>query len=205
MKRSAACFIRRRLNKSYNPGAGDEAVAIFRIRVGRQINSVALIADGYHARTDALTSLAVVASALGVWLGIPLADPVVGLLITLAIFGVVWQSGRTVFTHMLDGVEPGLVDEIRHAAGHVAGVDRVTDAKARWIGHKLHAEMTIAVDRTLTLRAANSIAAALRRELLAHLPALAAANIHFESHDEGGSPPDSAGQGLVRKRNQPPN
>ncbi|MDP1908116.1 MAG: cation diffusion facilitator family transporter, partial [Hyphomicrobium sp.] len=48
---------------------GNEAVAVFRIRVGREINSAALIADGYHARTDGLTSLAVVAGAIGVWVG----------------------------------------------------------------------------------------------------------------------------------------
>ena len=58
---------------------GNEAVAVFRIRVGREINSAALIADGYHARTDGLTSLAVVAGAFGVWLGFPVADPIVGL------------------------------------------------------------------------------------------------------------------------------
>src|SRR5262245_45757826 len=68
---------------------GNEAVAIFRIRVGREINSVALIADGYHARVDGWTSLAVLFGAVGVWLGYPLADPIVGLLITAAIFGIV--------------------------------------------------------------------------------------------------------------------
>src|SRR5215207_9964888 len=87
---------------------GNEAVAVFRIRVGRQINSAALIADGYHARTDGLTSLAVVLGAAGVWLGYPRADPIVGLLITVAIFGIVWQSARSVLTRMLDGVEPGI-------------------------------------------------------------------------------------------------
>ena len=160
---------------------GNEAVAVFRIRVGREINSAALIADGYHARTDGLTSLAVVAGAAGVWLGFPLADPIVGLIITLAIFGIVWQSARAVFTRMLDGIEPGIVDEIRHAASHVAGIDAVIDAKARWVGHKLHADLTIAVDGDLTVMAANAIAASLQRELLAHLPALAVANIRFGS------------------------
>src|SRR5215208_5189477 len=90
---------------------GNEAVAVFRIRVGREINSAALIADGYHARTDGLTSLAVVAGAVGVWLGFPLADPIVGLLITVAIFAIVWQSSKAVFTRMLDGVDPTIVDE----------------------------------------------------------------------------------------------
>ena len=157
---------------------GNEAVAIFRIRVGRQINSAALIADGYHARTDGLTSLAVVAGAAGVWLGFPLADPIIGILITLAIFGIVWQSARTVFTRMLDGVEPGIVDEIHHAVQHVHGIE-VSNAKVRWIGHKLHADLDVTVSSKLTVAATDSISAALRRELHAHLPALAGVNVCF--------------------------
>jgi cation diffusion facilitator family transporter len=158
---------------------GNEAVAVFRIRVGRRIHSAALVADGFHARTDGLTSLAVVAGAAGVWLGFPLADPLIGLLITLTILGIVWQSAWAVVTRMLDGVEPGTVEEIRHAAGHVPGVDGVVEVKARWIGHALHADLTIAVDASLTVAAAAAIAAALQAELRAHLPALAAAQVRF--------------------------
>jgi cation diffusion facilitator family transporter len=159
--------------------AGNEIVAVFRIRTGRRINSAALIADGYHARTDGLTSLAVVVGAVGVWLGFPLADPIIGLLITIAIFGIVWQSARSVLTRMLDGIEPGTLDEIHHAAEHVAGIDKVVDAKARWIGHKLHVQVTIALDDSILLAAANSIADRLRHELFGHLPALAEATILF--------------------------
>lgn len=100
---------------------GNEACAIFRIRVGREIDSAALIADGYHARTDGLTSLAVVVGATGVWLGFPLADPIIGLLITITIFGIVWQSVKAVFTRLLDGVEPHIVTDIRHAADQCFG------------------------------------------------------------------------------------
>ncbi|MDP9426673.1 MAG: cation diffusion facilitator family transporter, partial [Actinomycetota bacterium] len=75
---------------------GNEAVAVFRIGVGREIGSAALVADGYHARTDGWTSLAVLLGAIGVWLGYPLADPIVGMFITLAILGIVWQSGKLV-------------------------------------------------------------------------------------------------------------
>ncbi|MGO6700693.1 cation diffusion facilitator family transporter [Rhizobium ruizarguesonis] len=160
---------------------GNEAVAVFRIRVGRQMNSAALIADGYHARTDGLTSLAVVLGAVGVWLGFPLADPVIGLLITITIFGIVWQSARAVITRSLDGVEPGITDEIRHAAEHVAGIERLTDVKARWIGHKLHADMTIAVGSSKTVAEANTVVLALRNELNVHLPALGTATIQFET------------------------
>ncbi|ANK89284.1 MULTISPECIES: cation diffusion facilitator family transporter [unclassified Rhizobium] len=163
---------------------GNEAVAVFRIRVGREMNSAALIADGYHARTDGLTSLAVVLGAIGVWLGFPLADPIVGLMITLAIFGIVWQSARAVVTRSLDGVEPGITDEIRHAAEHIRGIDEVVDVKARWLGHKLFTDVVIAVDRSKTVSEANTIATALRRELQGHLPSLGNATIQF---DDGGA------------------
>ncbi|RVD62946.1 cation transporter [Mesorhizobium sp. M7A.F.Ca.ET.027.03.2.1] len=166
---------------------GNEVVAVFRIRVGREINSAALVADGYHARTDGLTSLAVVIGALGVWLGFPLADPIIGLLITAAIFGIVWQSARSVLTRMLDGVEPGVMGEIRHAAEHVPGA-QIVEAKARWIGHKLHADIAISVDEALPVSEARKITAALEDELFEHMPALAAANIRLatanEQHDD---------------------
>ena len=125
--------------------AGNEIVSIFRIKVGKEIESAALIADGYHARIDGWTSLAVLFGAVGVWLGYPLADPIVGVLITLGIAQIVWQSSRAVFTRMLDGVGPEVVEELRHAASHVEGVEQVSDVRARWIGHRLHAEVNIAV------------------------------------------------------------
>ena len=165
---------------------GNEAVAVFRIRVGREISSAALIADGYHARTDGLTSLAVVVGAVGVWLGFPLADPIIGLLITIAIFGIVWQSARSVLTRMLDGVEPGIIDEIHHSAEHVAGIEKVVEAKARWLGHRLHVDVTIAVNDGLLLAAANNIAASLKAELFAHIPALDVATVRFAEPEEGG-------------------
>lgn len=166
--------------------SGNEIVAVLRIRTGRRINSAALIADGYHARTDGLTSLAVVVGAIGVWMGFPLADPIIGLLITIAILGIVWQSARSVLTRMLDGIEPGTLEEIHHAAAHVNGIERIVDTKARWIGHKLHIQVTIALDDGIFLAAANSIADKLRHELKDHLPALAEASILFASSAEAG-------------------
>jgi cation diffusion facilitator family transporter len=162
---------------------GNELVAVFRIRVGRQMNSAALIADGYHARTDGLTSLAVVLGAVGVQFGFPLADPIIGLLITIAIMGIVWQSARAVITRSLDGVEPEVTAEIIHAAEHVSGVERVADVRARWIGHKLHADVAIAVAKNLSLATAMEITRALRHELLEHLPALRTASVTFEQEE----------------------
>lgn len=158
---------------------GNEVVAVFRIRVGRQMNSAALIADGYHARTDGLTSLAVVIGAAGIWLGFPLADPIIGLLITVAIFGIVWQSAKAVFTRLLDGVEPQAVDDIRHAAEHIAEIREVLDVRARWLGHQLAAELDIVVGSDATVSQANTIADELERELIGHLPALQSAHIRI--------------------------
>lgn len=167
---------------------GNEAVAVFRIRVGRQINSAALIADGYHARTDGLTSLAVVLGAVGVALGFPLADPIIGLMITIAILGIVWQSAKAVMTRMLDGVEPNIIDEIQHAAKHVPGIEKLSDVRARWLGHRLHVEVTIAVSDWLLVAVASEIADTLRGELFEHLPGLASAQVRIATlPSEGGS------------------
>ena len=162
---------------------GNEAVAVFRIRVGREINSVALIADGYHARTDGFTSLAVVLGAIGVWLGYPLADPIVGLLITIAIFAIVGQSSKSVFSRMLDGVEPEVIREIRHSAEHVPGIRQVLDVRARWLGHRLAAELDIAIDGKSTITAADLITAQFEKEILIHVPALSLARIRARAHD----------------------
>jgi cation diffusion facilitator family transporter len=165
---------------------GNEAVAALRIRVGREINSAALIADGYHARVDGWTSLAVLIGAIGVWLGYPLADPIVGLLITAAIFGIVIQSGKSIFVRMLDGAEPHVVDEIRHAAEHVPQVREVTEVRARWLGHRLHAELNIAVDPQLTIAQAHAIAGEVRHQLLHHLDYLSLVVIHVDPADKSG-------------------
>jgi cation diffusion facilitator family transporter len=165
---------------------GNEAVAIFRIRVGRRIGSAALIADGHHARIDGWTSLAVLAGVLGVWFGYPLADPIVGLVITIAIFGIVVQSGRQIFTRMLDGVDPHLIDEIRHAAAHVAEVKEVTEVRARWLGHRLHAEVNITLPSQITVSQAHVIAEETRHQLLHHLKYLSLVIIHVDPEEKSG-------------------
>lgn len=156
---------------------GNEAVAAFRIRVGREIESAALIADGYHARTDGLTSLAVVAGAAAVWLGYPLADPIIGLVITVAIFGIVWQSAKAVFRRLLDGVEPDVVAEITHAAEHVGSVRQVLNVRARWLGHRLTTELDVAVADGTTVRETELICTEVEAALADHVPVLASAHV----------------------------
>ncbi len=166
--------------------AGNELAAIMRIRVGKEIKSAALVADGYHARIDGLTSLAVLVGAAGVWLGYPLADPIVGLLITIAIAQIVWQSSKAIFARMLDGVEPVIIEEIREAAAEAKGVQQVTDVRARWLGHRLHAELSVAVASHNSVAQGHDIAKEVRHQLLHHLPYLSSASVHIDPQEQAG-------------------
>ncbi len=159
---------------------GNEIVAIFRIRVGKEIASASLIADGYHARADGITSLTVLFGVIGVYLGYPLADPLIGILITIFLFRIVWQSGKSVFTRLLDGVDPEIIDNIKLALTHVPGVQDVTEVRIRWLGHRLHAEINLAVDPELSVEEGHEIAKKAQNHLLYHLKYLSYATIHID-------------------------
>lgn len=159
---------------------GNEVAAVIRIRTGREIRSAALIADGHHARIDGLTSLGVLLGVVGVWLGYPQADPLVGLGITAVVFKIVWDSGKSLLTRLLDGVDPAVIDEVEHAAQHVTDVLEVTEVRVRWVGHRLLAEINIAVDAALSVEKGHGVAHEVRHELLHHLPYLANAIIHVD-------------------------
>ncbi len=180
--------------------AGNELVAIFRIRVGKEIKSAALIADGYHARVDGLTSLGVLVGAIGVWLGFPLADPIIGLLITVAILRIVWDSGKAVFPRLLDGVDPEVVNDIKQAAKDIRGVHSVTDVRVRWLGHRLHAEVNLAVNSDMPVAGAHAIALDVRHRLLHKLNYLSNVTIHIDPEDLSGEEhhrvPDHAHENL---------
>jgi cation diffusion facilitator family transporter len=124
---------------------GNEAVAIFRIRVGQKIGSAALVADGVHARTDGFTSLAVVFGAIGVMLGFPLADPIIGIIISAAIIVLLWGTIKSIGRRLMDGIEPHLVDQARHALEDTPGVISVPRIQLRWVGHRLQGAATVHV------------------------------------------------------------
>jgi cation diffusion facilitator family transporter len=165
---------------------GNELVAIYRIRVGRRIGSAALVADGYHARADGWTSLAVLAGTAGVWLGYPRADPVVGLLISVVILHLAWQSARAVFTRMLDGVDPEVLDAAEHAARHVPGVRDVAEVRARWIGHRLTLELNVAVNPDVTVTEGHGVAKEVRHQVLHHVPHVSGVTVHVDPATESG-------------------
>lgn len=152
--------------------AGNELVAIYRIRAGRRIGSAALIAEGQHARTDALTSIAVALGVIGAWLGLPWADPLIGLLIAAVVVAVLISSMRTVVRRLMDGVEPDVLDRLEQSARGVAGVREVRAARARWTGHRLEAELEILVDPSASLCEGAAVAAAVDAALHDRLPHL---------------------------------
>jgi cation diffusion facilitator family transporter len=162
---------------------GNEAVALYRMRVGRRIGSAALVADGYHARADGLTSLGVIVSALGVWLGFDRADAAVGLAITGAIVLTLVRAGRSVLHRALDGADEETIDRIEALALAVPGVEHATDVKARWSGHRLLAELCIDVDPALTVVQGHELADQVRDELREHVPRLVEATVHVDPHD----------------------
>ncbi|WP_055751623.1 cation diffusion facilitator family transporter [Frankia sp. AvcI1] len=157
---------------------GNEIVARYRIRVGHQIGSAALVADGLHARTDGFTSLAVLLGAAGAAAGWRWADPVVGLAITVAILGVLRSAARVVGARLMDAVDPDTVAEATDTLLHTAGVEAVRELRLRWIGHTLRAEADITVDADLTLTEAHDVAHAAEAHLLRHIRRLSAATIH---------------------------
>ena len=165
---------------------GNELVASYRIRVGREIGSAALVADGLHARTDGFTSLAVVVGAIGVAAGFPIADPLVGLAITVAILWILKDAVRQVFGRLMDAVDPELVDQIEHRAGAVAGVKTVDGVRVRWIGHRLETSLHATVDCQLTVADGHAIAEAIRHDLLHAVKGLDSVLVHVDpcAHEE---------------------
>ncbi|MFI7641243.1 cation diffusion facilitator family transporter [Nonomuraea sp. NPDC049400] len=167
--------------------AGNEWVARYRIKVGREIGSAALVADGLHARTDGFTSLAVLLGAGGAALGFPLADPIVGLLITFAICFVLRDAAREIYHRLMDAVDPALVDAAERILGAVDGVRRVGSVRLRWIGHALHAEVEILVDHGMSVVAAHAVAVEAEHRLIHDLPRLKAATVHTDPHGPAGA------------------
>lgn len=159
---------------------GNEAVALLRIRTGRRIGSAALEADGAHARVDGLTSLGVLVGAVAVALGAPIADPIVGLLISVAILFVTKDATVAMWHRLMDAVDPTLVEQAEAIARSTPGVVDVHDLRVRWLGHRLQASLQVTVDEDLSLSDAHAISEEVRHRLFHAFPRLADASIHVD-------------------------
>jgi cation diffusion facilitator family transporter len=168
---------------------GNEAIAFLRIRVGNEIGSAALVADGQHARVDGLTSLAVLLGALGSWAGFPLADPLIGILITIAILFIVKDTAVTMWHRLMDAVDPELTESIEKQAATVSGVIDVHGVRVRWFGHSLQAELHITVNEDLPTRESHQLAEQVRHALLHDQPRLSVIQVHVDPCGHSGADP----------------
>ncbi len=168
--------------------AGNELAAAYRIRTGRKIGSAALVADGLHARTDGLTSLAVLLGAGGVALGWDWADPVVGLLITVAILAVLRQATREIYRRLMDAVDPDLVDQAERTLRATTGVLDVGEVRLRWIGHQIRAECEVIVNPAISAAQAHEVTVNAEHDLLHAIPRLSAALVHADPVSDGTDP-----------------
>ncbi len=167
--------------------AGNEVVARYRMRVGRKIGSAALVADGLHARADGFTSLAVLVGAGGVALGWTWADPVVGLLITVAILAVLRQAVRDIYRRLMDAVDPAVIDRAESVLAGTQGVLGVGHVRMRWTGHQLRAECEIVVSAASSALQAHEVTVRAEHNLLHAMPGLVAALVHADPAPQGGA------------------
>lgn len=159
---------------------GNEVVARYRIKIGKEIKSAALVADGYHARADGFTSLGVLIGTIGVMRGYPIADPLIGLAIAVAIVHIGWTSGKELMTRLMDAITPEIIDQIQKITRGVDGVMNVADVRARMVGQQMRMDLTIEVDGNITVKAGHEIAVEVHHALNKAFPELVSPNIHVD-------------------------
>lgn len=165
---------------------GNEWVAHYRIKAGQKIGSNALIADGYHARTDGLASLSVLLVAIGTYFGFHLVDPIIGILVNILIFFTIKEVAKQVWYRLMDAVDPELVHTMEHAALDTKGVEKISNIKLRWVGHNLQAESSITVDCELPISKAHEIAEEAEHNILHAIPKLSSMSIHIDPCSHNG-------------------
>jgi cation diffusion facilitator family transporter len=167
---------------------GNETVAVLQIRVGRKIGSAALTADGLHARTDGLASLAVLLAVAGARLGWALADPSVGFVIGLAVLFIAKDAAIAIWYRLMDTVEPETLAKAEEIARRPAEVKELRRIRMRWAGHRLYAELEIRVDPHLATAQSHAIAEQLRHTLFHEIPKLSDIVVHVDPWGEADDP-----------------
>ena len=167
--------------------AGNEAVAILQIRTGRKIGSAALVTDGLHARTDGLTSLSVLLAAGGTWLGFPILDPIIGVMIGIAILFITRDAIVAMWYRLMDAIEPEYLERAEAIVAQNPDVEELRRLRMRWVGHRLHAEVIVAVDADLTTGESHEVAEEIRHDLFHDIGTLSEIIVHLEPWaDEAG-------------------
>jgi len=160
--------------------AGNEAVAQYKTAAGRRMGSMALVADGRHSRLDGLASLGAAVGVLGALLGAPMLDPIAGLALTGVIAVVAWETGRTVTGRLLDEADASLVATIETVARTTPGVLAVSEARARWLGRRVLAELTLELAPDAPLSRAHALGEEVRHRLYHRIDPLAEVIVHLD-------------------------
>jgi cation diffusion facilitator family transporter len=159
--------------------AGNQAVAAYKRRVGRRINSLTLLADARHSWLDAIASLGALAGLALVAAGQRWGDPVAGFAITLFICHVGWEVTGGILHHLMDGVDPDQLAAAEQAATAVGGVQAAA-ARGRWMGRSLILDVEAHLDPGLTLADAQRVTSRIDQAVQAAVPA--AGHVHAHAH-----------------------
>ena len=151
---------------------GNEIVAMMQLRVGRQIGSVAMVADGQHARIDGLTSLAVLIAVVGAWLGFPIVDPIIGIVIGIAIVGITWSAIKAVWYRLMDAVDPQFIVRAEGLITEHPEIQAVHRLQMRWVGHRLHGEFVVGVGTEVSVEESHSLVEHIQHHLVHEFPNL---------------------------------
>lgn len=157
---------------------GNELVAKYRIRVGKRIGSAALIADGMHARTDGLTSLAVLFGAFGAYMGYPIIDPIVGIIIGFMILMILKDTTSTLWFRLMDKADIELIEKIENISKSYEGVAKIQGVKTRSSGQSLFAELYIVMNREYTIEESHAITLKLQEGLRSQIQNLVEVSIY---------------------------
>jgi cation diffusion facilitator family transporter len=174
---------------------GNEAVAHYKIAVGRKIDSAALVADGIHSRADGLTSLAVVAAGIGVLVGVGWVDSVAGLLVAAVIAWAGYGPAREVIVRLLDGADLMLVESLTAQTVGIPLVEHVNDLRVRHAGRTVQVVASVCMPAELSLRQAHDAAESLRDQWLHSLPSGSTVDVHVDPYVPGEFVPHPADAG----------
>lgn len=165
---------------------GNELAARVQVRAGRRMGSEAMVANGLHARVDGFTSLAVLVAAIGAWLGYPVIDALIGIMMGVVILFITWNAAKSMWYRLMDAVDPAYIEKAEDVIHEHPEVKNIRSLRMRWEGHELRAEAAISVDASLSAEQCNRITEHISHHLYHAVPNLSEATIAIEPWSPGG-------------------
>ncbi|MDU2292999.1 MAG: cation diffusion facilitator family transporter [Peptococcus niger] len=155
------------------------------LRKAKKIGSVAMEADAWHHRSDALSSVAAFVGILGARLGLPVLDPVTGLLVSILVLKVAIDLYRKSVSGLVDSsTDAETVARIQQLLADMDGIEEVNSLKTRVFGASAYADVTIKVDGALTVEEGHDIATLAHNKIEANLPKIKHIMVHIEPMDQ---------------------